>query len=232
MKKFFILILSCCFALVLAACANKGGGNKDDIYDVGAVFQVRRLSDTATEDKTFDAKNELKDYVTENFADDRYFCVFGENGTKEIFDNIGADDTALAFSADLYLNSGECLIIYYISYNATSKSYALVSGAPTTTDVQMSIELKLGANENYRLKANLIPKPEENENLAVNKTVHKSVKSGKTEYFRLNTQVCEPLNLTVSASGEISLNLAAGEYTFDLAVSEPTSAGVIIKSVN
>lgn len=33
-------------------------------------------------------------------------------------------------------------------------------------------------------------------------------------------------------SGEISLNLAAGEYTFDLAVSEPTSAGVIIKSVN
>lgn len=33
-------------------------------------------------------------------------------------------------------------------------------------------------------------------------------------------------------SGEFVLNLAAGEYTFDLAVSEPTSAGVIIKSVN
>ena len=207
MKKFFILILSCCFALVLAACANKGGGNKDDIYDVGAVFQVRRLSDTATEDKTFDAKNELKTYVTENFADDCYFCVFGENGTKEIFDNIGADETALAFSADLYLNSGECLIIYYISYNATSESYALVAGAPTTTNVQMSIELKLGANENYRLKANLIPKPAENENLAVNKTVHKSVKSGKTEYFRLTTQITEPLNLAVSASGEVEVGL-------------------------
>ncbi|MDE7256444.1 MAG: hypothetical protein K2N50_00605 [Clostridia bacterium] len=122
MKKFLILILSCCFALILCACADKGGNGNggDKEYYTGAVFQVRNLSDLNTENKSFADKVQLKSYITDNFSDDCYFCVFEEDGTSEIFDNIGAESTVLKNSVNFYLSSDECLIIYYISYNSAS----------------------------------------------------------------------------------------------------------------
>lgn len=210
MKKFLVLILSCCCAVLFCACVDKGGNGEDKIYDTGAVLQVRKLSDTTTEGKTFSAKGELKAYITENFADDYYFCVFGEDGTNEIFENIGAGSTSLTNSADIYLSGDECLIVYDISYNTASESYALVAGAPTTANVQSSIGLKFGVNKDYSLTANLIPKQPENEELVVGKTVRKRVEAGKTEYFRLATHATEPLNLTVNGSGEVEVGLYSG----------------------
>lgn len=210
MKKFLVLILSCCCAVLFCACVDKGGNGEDKIYDTGAVLQVRKLSDTTTEDKTFSAKGELKAYITENFADDYYFCVFGEDGTNEIFENIGAGSTSLTNSADIYLSVDECLIVYDISYNTASESYALIAGAPTTANVQSSIGLKFGVNKDYSLTVNLIPVQSENEELAVGKTIRKHIEAGKTEYFRLATHATEPLNLTVNGSGEVEVGLYSG----------------------
>ncbi|MDE7256443.1 MAG: hypothetical protein K2N50_00600, partial [Clostridia bacterium] len=54
---------------------------------------------------------------------------------------------------------------------------------------------------------------------------------GAVKEFTVNIDLCstEGAEGVIPESGEITLNLSAGEYSFDLAVNEPTSAGLIIK---
>lgn len=56
---------------------------------------------------------------------------------------------------------------------------------------------------------------------------------GAVKEFTINIDLCstEGAEGVIPESGEITLNLSAGEYSFDLAVNEPTSAGLIIKPV-
>lgn len=212
MKKFSIavlsLILSCCFACLLSACVHDDGNKEEDkTYETGAVFQVRELGYTPSEDRSFSDKNALKSYIGDNFSDDCYYCVFEDGEGYEVFDNMGAQSSVYLCNIDLYLNSGECLIVYDIYFNAHTQQYSLEAAMPMTTNSQTSIELKFGADKNYVLKANVIPRNAENANLELNVPVRKTLNADETEYFKLTTGASVPLNLTVSGSDDLKVGL-------------------------
>lgn len=208
MKKLFVLIISCCFAVLLAACSDRNGGGNEgkEEYEAGVVLQVCDLSESATENKSFEDKDGLKTYITESFADSSYFCVFGDGESSEVFHNTYESST-YNYGVDLCLGSTECLLVYNVYYNPLTARYSLNADAPLTTNTQIALEIKIGASGNYKLNVNVIPKQPQNEKLTLNNPVSKTVKAGQTEYFYLSSEISGPCDLTVSGSGDFEVGL-------------------------
>ena len=150
-------MINCCIAILFTACSCADENNAPIEHDLGVVFQIQKLSDMTSEDKSFSDKNELKTYIYEIFSEDYYFCVFEDNERVEIFDNVQSDGSIYLNHVDLSLHSDECFIVYNLSNNSISQEYILIAGMPTTTNSKSSMELKVGVNKNYNITANIIP---------------------------------------------------------------------------